>query len=100
LKLFRVLKEVFTKTEREVIVDPNSPLEEKYAAADRAIVKLGDKPQTDSVQAQIVELQRLKTLYGRRENMRSHIDDSSNLEPKYREAYRVMSRFTEYDDIK
>lgn len=32
--------------------------------------------------------------------MRSHIEDSGTLESQYREAYRVMSRFTEYDDIK
>ncbi len=67
LKLFRVLREVFSETAREVIVDPNAPLEKKYEIIDREIAKLGDKRQTDNVRAQIANLQRLKTLYGRRE---------------------------------
>lgn len=37
--LFRTLREVFTETEREIIVG-NQPLEKKFAAIDRAIMKL------------------------------------------------------------
>ena len=96
--LFRTLREVFTKTEREVITG-NYPLSEKFAAIDKAIAELGDKKQTDNVRTQIAQLQRLKSLYGRRAQMQEH-DERSSLGARYDEAFRVMNRFEDFDQIK
>lgn len=48
---------------------------------------------------QIATLQRLKTLYGRREQGREHVERDL-LPAKYQEALRVMNRFATYDEIK
>lgn len=96
--LFRTLREVFTKTEREVITG-DYPLAEKFAAIDKAIAELGEKRQTDNVRTQIAQLQRLKSLYGRRAQMQEH-DERSSLGSRYDEAFRIMNRFEDYDQIK
>ncbi len=97
--LFRALRTAFTQTEREMITNPNISLARKFAIIDASIAKYGEKPQTDNVRAQIANLQRLKTLYGRREQLQEH-EQVAGLPSKYHEALRIMNRFTEYDDIK
>lgn len=77
----------------------NTPLAEKFAIIDSAIARYGEKKQTDNVRAQIANLQRLKTLYGRREQLQDH-EERAGLPEKYHEALRIMNRFSEYDDIK
>lgn len=97
--LFRALRSAFTKTEREMITNPNTSLAEKFAIIDASIAKYGEKPQTDNVRAQIANLQRLKTMYGRREQLQDH-EQRDGLPAKYHEALRIMNRFAEYDEIK
>ncbi len=97
--LFRVLKEVFSETDREIITNPNTPIEKKLATIDESLAELSEKRQTDNIRAQIAHLQRLKTLYSRREQMRDH-ETRGTLPSQYHEALRIMNRFTEYDDFK
>jgi len=82
-----------------MITNPNTSLAEKFAIIDKSIAKYGEKKQTDNVRAQIANLQRLKTLYGRREQLQDH-EQRAGLPTKYHEALRIMNRFAEYDEIK
>lgn len=97
--LFRALRTAFTTTEREMITNPNVSVAQKFAIIDKSIAKYGEKPQTDNVRAQIANLQRLKTMYGRREQLQDH-EQAAGLPTKYHEAMRIMNSFAEYDDIK
>ena len=82
-----------------MITNPNVSVARKFAIIDASIAKYGEKPQTDNVRAQIANLQRLKTMYGRREQLQDH-EQAAGLPTKYHEAMRIMNRFAEYDDIK
>lgn len=97
--LFRMLRSAFSTTEREMITNPRVSTAQKFEIIDAAIARYGEKPQTDNVRAQIANLQRLKTMYGRREQLQDH-EQRASLPVKYHEALRIMNRFGEYDDIK
>lgn len=97
--LFRALRSAFTKTEREMITNPNTSLAQRFAIIDASIAKYGEKKQTDNVSVQIANLQRLKTMYGRREQLQDH-EQRDGLPTKYHEALRIMNRFAEYNEIK
>jgi len=61
----RVLREVFTATPREKLIDSRTPLSEKFAIIDKEIQRLGEKKQTDGVRSQITQLLILRDRYGK-----------------------------------
>lgn len=95
----RVLREVFSQTPREKLIDSRTPLSEKFAIIDKEIQRLGEKKQTDGVRSQITQLLILRDRYGKQGQHREHME-KDGLSPKYHEALRIMNRFSDYDSIR
>lgn len=95
----RFLREVFTDSPREKLIDSRTPLTEKFAIIDQEILRLGEKKQTDGVRAQIAQLQILRDRYGKYGQHREHME-KDGLPAKYHEALRIMNHFSDYDSIK
>ncbi len=95
----RVLREVFSDTPREKLIDSRTPLSEKFALIDKEIQRLGDKKQTDAVRAQITQLQILRDRYGKQGQLKEH-RERDGLPSQYHEALRVMNMFSDYDSIR
>ncbi len=95
----RVLREVFTDTPREKLIDSRTPLAEKFAIIDGEIQRLGEKKQTDGVRSQITNLMILRDRYGKQGQHKEHME-KDGLPSKYHEALRVMNRFSDYDSIR
>ncbi|MCB9807422.1 hypothetical protein H6768_06160 [Candidatus Peribacteria bacterium] len=95
----RFLREVFTDTPREKLIDSRTPLAEKFAIIDAEIQRLGEKRQTDGVRAQITQLQILRDRYGKQGQWQEH-QERASLPSRYHEALRVMNRFSDYDSIR
>jgi hypothetical protein len=95
----RVLREVFTDTPREKLIDSRTPLSEKFTIIDEEIQRLGEKKQTDGVRAQITQLMILRDRYGKQGQHMEH-QQKAGLSTKYHEALRVMNSFSDYDSIR